>query len=507
MGALVGLDVGTTGCKAVVFDPSGNILGYGFRECAIICDEPAKAEQDAEAVWRAVLEALREAAGRSGVRAVEAIGLSVQGDAIIPVGPGFAPLYHALLGMDYRPAAQAEECGRTIGDRALFDITGMRPHPINSIVKALWLKQNLPRVFEKAWKIVTYGDFILGRLGADPVMDWTMASRTMAFDLRRRSWAAEVLAPLGIDPGLLSRTAPSGEAAGTLTADAARQAGLQPGALLVTGGHDQTCAALGAGVNRAGIGVLSAGTADVLSTAFTEPKVNDAMFNGFYPCYLHARRDMYFTFALNHIGGILLRWYRDTFGAEEVRKAAQEGRDPYDLLVETVPEGPSPVMVLPHFNGSGNPVCDMSSRGAIVGLTLSTTRPDIVKAILECLAFESRINVDYWNEAGIEIGELRAVGGGARSPRWLQIRSDILGRPVRTLQVREAACLGAAILAGAAAGVFSSVDEGIRRTVRFGRTHEPDPRSAARYTERFGTYRQVYPALKEVNASLHAQAR
>ncbi len=144
----------------------------------------------------------------------------------------------------------------------------------------------------------------------------------------------------------------------------------------------------------------------------------------------------------------------------------------------------------------------MSSRGAIVGLTLSTTRPDIVKAILECLAFEMRINLDYWSGAGIVVDELRAVGGGARSPRWLQIRADILGRPVRTLEVREAACLGAAILAGTAAGVYSSVDEGIARTVRLGQTYEPGTASVSRYTERFDIYRRLFPALRDVNGSL-----
>ena len=378
----------------------------------------------------------------------------------------------------------------------------MRPHPINSIVKALWLKEERPNVFDAAWKIVTYGDFILGRLGADPVIDWTMASRTMAFDLHRRAWGSDLLAAWGISEDLLSRALPSGQTAGALSTEAARQAGLQPGALLVTGGHDQTCAAIGAGVNRPGIGLLSAGTADVLSTAFTEPKVNDAMFNGFYPCSLHAKPDMYFSFALNHIGGILLRWYRDTLGGEEVREAAQSGRDPYDVLVSSIPDGPSPVMVLPHFNGSGNPVCDMSSRGAIVGLTLSTTRPQIVKAILECLAFETRINVDYWSSAGIVVSELRAAGGGARSPRWLQIRADILGRPVTTLKVREAACLGAAVLAGAAAGVYASVDEGIARTVRLGQTYEPDSRTTTRYAERYDIYSQLYPALRELNAAM-----
>jgi xylulokinase len=502
MPRLIGIDVGTTGCKAVVFDPEGRILGYGFREYGIICDQPAKAEQDAELVWHRTLEALRDAAAQAGVREAAAIGLSVQGDAIIPVGPGFAPLDHALIGMDYRPAAQAEWFGRAIGARALFDLTGMRPHPLNSIVKALWLKEMRPRVFDSAWKIVTYGDFILGRLGAEAVIDWTMASRTMAFDLRRRVWAEDVLARIGMNSGLLSRPSPSGEGVGRLSVAVAEKVGLAPGALLVTGGHDQTCAALGAGVNRQGIGVLSAGTADVLSTALPEPKLNDAMFDGFYPCYLHTKRDMCFTFALNHIGGILLRWYRDTLGGEEVRAAGTAGRDPYEVIVESIPEGPSPVMVLPHFNGSGNPTCDMSSRGAIVGLTLSTTRPDIVKAILECLAFEMRINLDYWSGAGIVVDELRAVGGGARSPRWLQIRADILGRPVRTLEVREAACLGAAILAGTAAGVYSSVDEGIARTVRLGQTYEPGTASVSRYTERFDIYRRLFPALRDVNGSL-----
>lgn len=500
--ALIGLDVGTTGCKAVVFDPEGRILGYGFREYGIICDEPAKAEQDAELVWARTRDVLAEAVARSGIREARAIGLSVQGDAIIPVGKGFAPLGPALLGMDYRPTQETDWCDRTFGARRLFELTGMRPHPINSIVKALWLKRARPDLYRAAWKIVTYADFILGRLGAEPVIDWTMASRTMGFDLRGRRWAEELLAGIGIDPTLLSRPEPSGAVAGALSGEVASAVGLTPGTLLVTGGHDQTCAAIGAGAIREGIGVLSAGTADVLSTAFAEPRVNEAMFAGFYPCYIHAKPDMFFTFALNHIGGILLRWYRDTLGGEEVRAAAAAGRDPYDVMVDSIPDGPSPVMVLPHFNGSGNPVCDMSSKGAIAGLTLATTRPDIVKAILESLAFEMRINLDYMKGAGIGVGELRAVGGGAKSPRWLQIRADILGMPVRTLRVREAACLGAAILAGSASRVFSSIEDGVARTVRTDDAYQPDPRRARAYDARFAAYREVYPALKGVSARM-----
>jgi xylulokinase len=500
--ALIGLDVGTTGVKAVVFGPDGEPRGKGFREYGIVCNEPAKAEQDAGEVWRLTIEALREAVAASGIRKARAIGLSVQGDAIIAVDDGFNPLSPALLGMDYRPAAIAEECSRRFGDRKLFELTGMRPHPINSIVKAVWLKEHRPEVFARARKIVTYADFILGKLGGEAVIDWTMASRTMAFDIQRRTWSSDLLGSLGIDPNLLSRPEPSGVAAGALRAEVAGAVGLEPGALLVTGGHDQTCAAVGAGASREGIGVLSAGTADVLSTALRAPMVNEAMFAGYYPCYIHAKSDLYFTFALNHIGGILFRWYRDTLGGEEVRAARAAGLDPYDVMVESIPDGPSPVMVLPHFNGSGNPSCDMGSRGAIVGLTLATTRGDIVKAILECLAFELRGNLDYWTAAGIDVPELRAVGGGAKSPRWLQIRADVMRRPITTLKVREAACLGAAILAGTAAGVYSSLDEGIAATVRLDDVYEPSADRLRAYEARYAVYRDLYPSLKGVNDRL-----
>jgi xylulokinase len=500
--ALIGLDVGTTGAKAMVFDPDGRALGAGFREYGIDCTEPAQAEQDAERVLGLAQEALRQAVAESGIRAAAAIGLSVQGDAIIPADADLKPVHPAILGMDYRSAPEAAWCERAIGGRRLFDLTGMRPHALNSAVKALWLKRQRADAWRRTRRILTYADFALGRLGGEPAIDWTMASRTMAFDLARREWSGEVLGALDIDAGLWSRPCPSATPVGTLSADASDAAGLEPGCLLATGGHDQTCAAIGAGMVGEGIGLLSAGTADVLSSCASRPLTTDAMFDGFYPCYLHAKRGLYFTFALNHIGGILFRWYRDTLGGDEVRVAAEQGRDPYDLMVASIPEGPSPVMVLPHFNGSGNPVCDMSSRGAIVGLSLATTRADIVKAILECLTFELRLNLDYLERAGLAVRELRAVGGGAKSPAWLQIRSDILGRPVRTLQVREAACLGAAVLAGAAAGVYASVDEGVARTVRTGDTFEPDAGRGKIYDARYAIYRDIYPAMRSISARL-----
>ncbi len=499
---LIGLDVGTTGCKAAVFDPAGRMLGYGFAEYGMVCDEPAKAEQDAEEVWQATRRVLAKAVAESGVKDIRAICVSVQGDAVIPVTPDWKPLHPALLGMDYRSEPQARACSERLGARLIFNRTGMRPHALTSLAKMLWLRENRPEVFARAWKIVTYADFILGKLGAPPVIDWTMASRTMALDLRSGAWSTEILQAFDLSSELLSRPAPSGTVVGVVAARVAEAAGLPRDVQLVAGGHDQTCAALGAGIVHSGTAVISTGTAEVLSAALERPALNDAMFDHFYPCYRYVKPEMYFTFSLNHVGGLLLRWCRDNFAAEEVREAARDGRDPYDVMIRKIPPRPTSVMVLPHFVGSGNPWFDKDSKGAILGLTVGATRHDIVRAVLESQTYELAVNMEALNRAGIEISELRAVGGGAKSSAWLQIKADILGRPVCTLEAREGACLGAAILAGVATGAYRSVDEGVESAVHTTEIFEPSPALRSAYRDRFELYRDIYPTLKNLNGRL-----
>jgi len=507
---LIGVDVGTTGCKAVVFSPEGRILGSGYQEYGFVSTEPGMAEQDAEQVWRITCEVLQQAvqrasASEAGKNQIRALSLSVQGDAVIPVDQHFTPVYNAVLGMDYRSQPQARSCSEQFGDRRLFVLTGMRPHPINSLIKILWLREKRAQVFERAWKVLTYSDFILGKLGAEAVIDHTMASRTMAFDLKRKQWSSEILDPLGINPDFFSRPEPSGTIIGKISKAAADRTGLPRNLKLVTGGHDQTCAALGAGVTDTGRAVVSTGTAEVLSAAFFEPVLNEAMYRSFYPCYLHAKAPMYFTFTLNHVGGLLLRWYRDNFAHAEIEEARAAGIDPYDRILEKVPSEPSPLLVLPHFNGSGTPWCDMDSKGAILGLNLSTTRHDIARSILESQSYELKSNLDTVEQAGISISELRAVGGGAKSPLWLQIKADILARPIITLKVREAACLGASLLAAVATGLYGSIDEAVEKAVVPDREFSPDKDRVRRYKETFKIYRELYPTLSAINRKLQRE--
>ena len=509
---LIGLDVGTTGCKAVVFTAQGDVEGSAFREYGIATDRTGKAEQDAAAVWLLAREALGEAVQAARARlgaapAVAALSLSTQGDAIIPLDGGGEPVHPAILGMDYRSAPQARACEERFGALALYRRTGMRPHAINSLCKVLWLREARPEAWARTRRVVTYADFVLGRLGAPGFIDHTMASRTMAWDLARGCWADDLLAELGLSRSLFSEAVPTGRAVGRLDPALARELGLSPSVLVVAGAHDQPAGAVGAGVLEDGEAVISTGTAEVLATTFAPGPGGEApgaLCDGYYPCYAAALPGRHFTFSLNHVGGLLLRWYRDTWAAAEVEAARQAGRDPYDVILEGLPAGPSPVLFLPHLNGAGTPSCDAASMGAIVGLTLATSRADVARAILECQSYELLQNLTALTAAGIRVSRVTAVGGGARSKVWLQVKADVLGVPLRTLAGKEAACLGAAVFAGAGAGVYPSIAEGSRRTVRFDATFTPDPAAHAAHAARFDVYRELHGALRPIHARLRS---
>lgn len=502
---LVGLDIGTTGCKAVVFDLEGNIKGQGFKEYDVLCTKPAWAEQDAEYVWHTAKMVMREAIAKSGVKGIKAVSVSVQGDAVIPVDKSIKCLHNALLGMDYRSLQQSRMCEQLFGARELFNTTGMRPHPMNSLTKILWFKDNLADIYARTYKFMTYEDFVLARLGSsEPVIDYSMASRTMAFDLKTQSWSKAILGKLDVDENLLSKPVPSAHIVGTINSEVAEETGICKDAVVVTGGHDQTCAAFGAGVVKENIAVDSHGTAEVLSTAFNNLRLNDIMFESYYPCYCHVKKDMYFTFSLNHTGGILLKWYRDNLGYAEVEEAQRTGMSAYQVIENNIPKQPSSVLVLPHFNGSGTPWCDLDSKGAIIGLTMATARHDIVKGIFDSLAYELRVNIETLRKAGVLIDEMRCVGGGARSPLWLQIKADITRCRVSTLKVREAACLGAALLAGVAIGAYAGFEEAVESTVSLAEVYEPDEVKSGIYDEKYQIYKDVYMALKDVNKRMRA---
>lgn len=499
---LIGFDLGTTNCKAFVFDDNGKILGSATDEYPIISTQPGYAEQDAELLWKISKSVIGQAIKKSGVSSVKALSISVQGDAVIPVARNFQPLCSAILGMDYRSLPQTQECLQIFGKDKLFQITGMPPHPINALTKILWIRENHPEIAEHTWKFMTYADFLMGKLGADPVIDYSMASRTMGFSLKEKDWSLDILEPLGLNVEQFSQPEPSGKVVGRLSSVLLEEFGLKGETLLVSGGHDQTCAGIGAGLIHEGIGVDSTGTAEALSTVFSNPLLNQRMLESYYPCYIHAKADQYFTFSLNHTGGVVYQWFRDQLAEWEKREASKSGVSAYEILNKKMPDYPTRLFIFPHFNGSGSPTCDLASKGTVFGLTLNTTKYELARAFLEGLTYELRLNLETMQEAGIEIGELIAVGGGAKSSRWLEIKADITNRPVKILCNSEAACMGAAMLAGIGSGVYSNFEEAAGACVKYAGVYEPTKSTAALYEERYRIYRDLYETVLKLNHTI-----
>ena len=503
----LGMDIGTTGCKSVVFDEAGTVLSRAYREYPVLSDAPLQAEQDAAQVLALLLETLTEAIASAGVCRIEGMSLSVQGDATMPVDRDFRPLHPVILGMDYRPEAQCRQYADSHDAARLYAITGQPLHAINMFSKLLWLRENQPVIFDRAWRFVTYEEYLLYHLGGEPMLDLTMASRSMGYSLQDGDWSDEVLQSMHVPREKLSSVCPSGAPVGELSAALCERFGLENRPRLFAGGHDQPICAVGAGVIGGGMALDSAGTAEVLSVTYHGVHISEAMHDSFYSTYRHAVEPLYFSFAHMQVGGILQRWYRDNFGAQELREAAERGEGFYAHALSKCADAPSPVLVLPHFNGSGTPLCDMQSLGAFVGLTLATTRHDILKGILDSLCFELRTNMDALRRAGIEISSLRAVGGGARSPLWLQTKADVLGVPVETITCKEAGCLGAAILAAVGCGQYASVTEACGTMTHTQMHYMPRTGSAARYDARYAIYKDLYDALKPISHRLFAGNR
>ncbi len=498
--SLLGLDVGTTGCKAIVVNVEGKLLGESYREYPLYHPGPGLSELDPREVWENVQTVIAEAAHQAGdADPVKAIGISCQGEAGVPLDENGEILYNSPVSFDARTVPQTEWWRREMGAKRIFQITGQPLHPMHTISKIMWLYENVPGLRERMKHFRCFEDFVMEQLGAEPAMSYALAARTMCFDIINKCWSEEICSKAGVDPAVFSPPLPSGEVVGEVSPKMAERLGLRPGVKVATGAHDQPAGAFGAGVIHPNIAVDGTGTVECITPAFSEPVLTDDMLENSFCCYPHAARDLYVTLAFNFTGGALLRWFRDTFGQPEVEEAKRTGRDPYELLIANASPDPVDVYVLPHFTSTGTPYFDSHSKGVIMGLTLSTTRGEIIKACLDGVTFEMRMNLELLEKAGVHIEELRAIGGGARSAFWLQLKADIFGKPIISLDVTEAPCLGAAMLAGRAIGEYSSDEEAVAAAIHERERYEPDEKRHEIYTEKFQIYKEIYPTVVELS--------
>lgn len=504
--SILGLDVGTTGVKAVAFREDGSCLATAYREYNLISPRPGHLELSPNQVLAAVTQATTEIGAVTRDDPIRSLACSTLGEAAAPIGADGNVTGGAIVGFDSRGAEEFEELLGHLSRDEIFAITGHGANSSHTLLKILWLRKHQPETFAKTARFLCFGEFVMHSLGIEPRAEPSIAARTLAFDIHKREWSARILAAADLSPDLFARPAPSGTSVGEVSAAASRTFGLPEGAVIATGLHDQPAGILGSGV-QPGETMLAVGTVICLGIRLKSRPSGGAMADNnlcYYPTY---GKDQYASIAYNWTGGSLLKWYRDTLAGPELAEAEERGVDPYETITANLPEPPTGLLVLPHFSMSGTPYLDPQALGAILGLRLTTQRKEIVKALLEGLLYEIRLNAELLSDAGIQIDLYKAIGGAAKSAVWMQLAADILGRPVAVTTVTEGAALGVALLGARAAGILQSdneMDAIVASHSHQDRVFEPRPHHAKRYDERFAIYREIYARTKDLSHRIFA---
>ena len=490
--SFLGLDIGTSGCKAVAFDESGRPLATAYRAYALSHPAPGWSELDADVVCGHACDVMREVAAATSDDPVAAMCVSSQGEAFVPVDAQGRALGNAMVSSDARADALIAPFADSFGADRLYRITGHTGHPMFTIYKLLWLRDERQHVWRDAASFHCFEDLLHLRLGLRPAMGWPLAGRTMLFDVAKHEWSAPILEAVGLDASRLARPLRSGSVVGTVPAEVARDLGLGDDVVVAVGGHDQTVAATGVGITAPRTAMYATGTVECICALLESPRLIDELRDSNLCTYDSTLPDTYATVAFSLTGGNALSWFRDEFGG-----GPDAHCNGFAALLEGMPDEPTSLLSLPYLTPSGTPHFDTRTPGALIGLRLTTTRHEVLKGLMEGVALEMKLNLAILERSGIPVDRFVASGGGARSPVLNQLKADVTGRPVTVCEADEAGCLGAAILARAARS-GTPASEFATEMVTLGRTFEPDAAKTDVYRERLGRYERMYEALAQL---------
>ena len=494
--SLLGLDIGTTNCKGAAFSLEGRCLARASREYPTLQNHADWAELDSAAVMRAVFDIIRDLAGASAAAGdpARAVCVSALGEAMTPVSRDRQILGNAILHFDRRGRSEIGGFMERISREEIYDINGNLTSPAFSLAKILWIRKHKPELYGQTDKFLLFGELFFYMAGCEAVTSYSQASRTLLFDLKNQCWSERLLKLAGLEADRLARPVPSGTIAGTISDPIATELNLGRDVLCVVGAHDQCSNALGVGICSPGKAVDGIGTVECITPVYsTIPDAQMLMAAGLNVEH-HAVPGLYVSFLYNQAGN-LVKWHRNTFAQSE-QKSLGDGA--YEFLEKEMPSEPTRLLVLPHFEPTGPPHYIENSSGVILGLKTSTTRGDILKAIMESETFYFLECIEMLRPLGIDTSRFVASGGGAKSAAWLQIKADIMGIPYERASDPEAGVLGAVIIASKAVGNISTYEDACAHFVRPGPCFEPDPQRHVVYREQFEKYRQLYSRLKDL---------
>ncbi len=485
----LGIDISTTGAKALLMDATGAVVTTATTALPLSTPKPLWSEQDPHDWWNGIVASIRQALAQAGATGddVTAIGLTGQMHGLTLLDKNGDVLRPAILWNDQRTGAQCDEIRARVGKARFIQITGNDALTGFTAPKILWVRENEPEVYAKGAHVLLPKDYVRYKLTGDYATDKAGAAGTILFDVKARDWSPEVLEKLDIPAEWMPKTHEGPEVTGVISAEAAALTGLKAGTPVVGGGGDQAAGAVGVGAVESGIVGLVLGTSGVVFASTDAPYIEK---DGLLHAFCHAVPGAWHLMGVMLSAAGSLQWHRDTL-------APGVGFD--DLLAPAadVPAGAEGLFFLPYLTGERTPYPDPLARAGFIGLTLRHALPHLTRAVLEGVAFGLRDSMELVKGAGLgAIKQIRVSGGGAKSPLWRQILADVIGSELVTVNTTEGGAFGAALLAAVGAGVWKTVPEACRATIKVVSATSPQPAQVKVYNDLYPLYRGLYPALK-----------
>ena len=490
---LGGIDIGTTGCKITVYDNEGTFCYRAYRDYPV-SRNTGEHEINAEYIWSGVKEVIADAAYR--YPDMIAVGITSFGESCVLLDENDMPVRPVMLYTDPRGLTECQELTAALGNETIERITGVSPHSMYSLPKIMWVKKNCPEEFAKTKRILMMEDYIIYKLTGNAVIDYSLAARSMAFDISRLKWSDTVFDTAKIDKTLFSTPVISGTNGGKVKSELAMELGLSEDTIIVPTGHDQVAAAIGSGVFDTDCAVDGAGTVECITPVYEGIPEGRSMAVDHYAVIPYVLPGKYVTYAFSYTGGALISWFVNHMAKAEAELGKMQNKSVYEILESGMKDKPTGILVLPHFAGAATPYMDVGSKGAIVGLTLEHNTSDLYRGMMEGVVYEMMLNMEHLAKAGIHPKKLRATGGGASSKVWMQMKADMLNMPITSLGSAEAGAAGCAMMAGIAAGVFESLEEAARALVIEKAVYYPRKDQHEAYMKYYKKYKGLYQAVR-----------
>lgn len=482
-------DIGTTCCKCQLFSETGEILKYCSEKYSFLRKDN-ETYANIHGIWERVKRMLAEVAKEYEISSV---CVSSFGESFVLLDKHNEILFDPMLYTDPRGEREAEELTEKFGIQTMFSITGTVPQSMYSVSKLLWIKKNHPEIFAKADKILLICDYLGYLLTGKRVIDYALAARTGAFDIEKMRFSTEILEKCGIAADIFSDPKQTGSVVGELRAEIKAEVGIKGSCVLVLGSHDQICAALGAGVVKAGDAVDGMGTVECITSVFPEKPDDSDMGKEGYVCVPYAVKGLYCTYMFNYSCSSLMNWFQ-----QDILHGYTGGqKDIYTYLERDVKQTPTNILVLPYFGGAATPYQNIGAKGAVLNLKTTTSDSELYQAIMEGISMEMRLNAEQCKKYGIEIRCIVATGGGANSKKWLDLKASVQNVVVRTLRSSEGGLCGCAMLQAVALGKAKDLKEASQTFVQYKDEFVPDNVRHIAYEEQYKKYKKLYRTLKE----------